>query len=93
MNKKDIIVKINEKLGKSQKDISIIINTFLDEISEALKNDGKVTLTNFGTFTKSKTKTFNVFSPKDGSLLTISQSRVIFRSSNNLKSYINKKQE
>lgn len=93
MNKKDIIVKISEKTEKSQKDTTLIVNAFLNEIGDALKAGEKVTLTNFGTFSKSQTKKFKVFSPKDGSILHISQSRVHFRSSEALKKHINKKQE
>jgi DNA-binding protein HU-beta len=54
MNKDALVAKIAEKTEVSKKDIEMIIDTMTDEITKALKNDEKVTLTGFGTFRASK---------------------------------------
>ncbi|HHU55449.1 MAG TPA: HU family DNA-binding protein [Acholeplasmataceae bacterium] len=94
MNKKDLIIKVSEKLNKTQKEVSEIINQFLDEITQGLKNNEKITLTNFGTFEKSETKEYELFSPIDGRKISChKQFRVRFRSSEKLKKALNKKQD
>lgn len=93
MNKKDIIIKVSEKLNVTQKLVRNIIDSFLDEITEGLINDEKIVLSNFGTFQKVQTKPYQIYSPVDGSKIDcIGQMRIRFRSSGNLKDKINKKQ-
>ncbi len=45
---------ISEKTDLSKKDIELVIESLMDEVTKALKNDEKVTLTGFGTFRVSK---------------------------------------
>lgn len=90
MNKVDYINKINEKLGYTKKDLKIIFDELFEEIKSDLKNGEKVSINNFGTFEVGVTKSFESFSPKDGSTIVIpSQKRVHFKSSENFKDFLN----
>ena len=90
MNKTDYINKISTNLDFTKKDVGLIIDEFINLMTNDLKNGEKIMLTNFGTFETSKTKAFNVYSPYDGKLIEgISQVRVHFKSSNHLKKYLN----
>lgn len=50
MNKTDLINNISEKSGLSKKDVEQVLNGFLGEVTEALKEGKKVQLIGFGTF-------------------------------------------
>ncbi len=49
MNKKDIIKKVAENTGMTQKDVTVIVDTFVDAVMDSVKN-GKVSISGFGTF-------------------------------------------
>lgn len=49
MNKKDIIKKVAENTGMTQKDVTVIVDTFVDAVMDSIKN-GKVSISGFGTF-------------------------------------------
>ena len=49
MNKKDIIKKVAENTGMTQKDVTAIVDTFVDAVINSIK-DGKVSISGFGTF-------------------------------------------
>lgn len=51
MNKAGLIVKVADTTGVSRKDTDKVINAALEAIMEALKNDEKVSLVGFGSFT------------------------------------------
>jgi DNA-binding protein HU-beta len=54
MNKDSLISAICEKTELSKKDIALVLETFEEVVTRALRNDEKVTLTGFGTFRISK---------------------------------------
>ena len=54
MNKDSLISAISEKTELSKKDIGLVLETFEEVVTKALRNDEKVTLTGFGTFRISK---------------------------------------
>lgn len=54
MNKDSLISAISEKTELSKKDIALVLETFEEVVTRALRNDEKVTLTGFGTFRISK---------------------------------------
>lgn len=90
MNKKDYVNKISKNLSLTKKDVSNVLDELFLLMSEDLKNEQKIMITNFGTFETSKTKPFNVYSPYDGKLIeNVVQQRVHFKSSNYLKKYLN----
>jgi DNA-binding protein HU-beta len=50
VNKDALVTAISEKTELSKKDIELMIDTMIDEITKVLKTGDKVTLTGFGTF-------------------------------------------
>lgn len=94
MNKRDIIDYISLNYDKTKKDVGLIIDAFLDQITETLKKNEKVTLSNFGVFSKSVTKPFHIYSPYDGKLIkNVKQTRIHFKSSPNLINSVKKQEE
>lgn len=92
MNKNDLIILVSEKLGKTKKEVTIIIDKFLEEISKGLSESEKITLSNFGTFERKDIKAFDIYSPYDGKLIKgVKQTRIHFKSSSNLKNKLNEK--
>lgn len=85
MLKKEYSKKISGKLGVPQYIVNYIIDEFFNEVSEALANNDKVCITNFGTFKKTFIQAKNQFSPIDGSKAkTNSYYRISFVCSNEL---------
>ncbi|NLY96715.1 MAG: HU family DNA-binding protein [Clostridiaceae bacterium] len=50
MNKADLVRAISTKSGLSRKDSEAALNAFIDAVQEALTNNEKIVLVNFGTF-------------------------------------------
>ena len=60
------------------------MNEFIEELTDELKENDKVSISNFGTFTKTLIKAKNQFSPIDGSELNNSYYRITFTCSKDL---------
>jgi len=69
MKKEEYLSLISQKTKLTKKDIDLVITEYLELVKEQLKANGKVSITNFGTFKKNVTKPFSYFSPIDGSSL------------------------
>lgn len=54
INKDGLIGAISTKTELSKKDVEMVIDAMVDEVTKALKAGDKVTLTGFGTFKVSK---------------------------------------
>ena len=50
MNKTDLVRAISAKSGLNKKDSEAALNAFVDAVQEALLNNEKIVLVNFGTF-------------------------------------------
>ncbi|MBP5408179.1 MAG: HU family DNA-binding protein [Bacilli bacterium] len=88
MKKEDYIKRIYEKADEkiTKRDIVFVVNSLFELMGEDLKNEEKITISNFGTFDVSKTKAMNIYSPYDGKLLeNVVQTRIHFKASNALK--------
>ena len=70
MRKADYLETINKETNVSKKDIDAVVDLFLELIVEEIKETGKSSITNIGTFKRIKTKPFTYFSPNDGSTIT-----------------------
>lgn len=89
MNKKDAVVLISDKLNLPQRNVQLVVDAFLEELRQGLARGEKIMLTNFGSFEKHKTNTFDMYSPYDGKLLKdVNQIRVHFKSSVHLKHFL-----
>lgn len=64
MNKKDLINVVVEKTGLTKKDVTLALESTLDEITSALANGDSVQLIGFGGFSVSKRKERQGLNPK-----------------------------
>jgi nucleoid DNA-binding protein len=71
INKDALISEIAQKTDLSKKDIELVIDTLLDEITKSIKDDQKVTLTGFGTFRISKRAAREGINPQTKEKITI----------------------
>jgi DNA-binding protein HU-beta len=89
MIKSDLVEKIQEKTGLLKKDISPVVDTLFEIMTEALKKGDKVKITNFGTFEKSLQEGYLGVYPQTGEPLRIEPFvKVKFTSSSVLKKNI-----
>ena len=66
--KKDVYVtKISQDLGMTKKDVSRVVDAFINELANTISEKNMVVLTNFGTFKKEHVIAKNMFSPVNGS--------------------------
>ncbi len=52
MNKKELVVELSNVTEMTQKDTELIINAFINVVSDQLKKGEQITLAGFGTFKK-----------------------------------------
>ena len=50
INKKELTEAVAEKVDMSKKDVAMVLETMLDEVTEEMRKGNKVTFTGFGTF-------------------------------------------
>ena len=90
LTKKEIINSIYMQLGYSKKLIENILEDIFDLLLENLKNDGKVKISNFGTFILRHKKSRIGRNPKTKKKAIITERNVIlFKPSKILKNKIN----
>ena len=86
MTKQELIQKIAAKSGLTKKDAESVLNTVLDEISQALKSGEKVQLIGFGTFETRKRSGKVGRNPQTGESIEIPETTVpAFRAGSKLK--------
>ena len=90
MNKTKIISEMAKKHKKTRKELTMLINSFLGEIHEALLRGEKVTLSDFGTFTVSERKGFDGVDPRTKEPLKIPDRKIAtFKCGKKLKQDLN----
>ena len=52
MNKKELVVELSNITEMTQKDTELVINAFINVVSDQLKKGEQITLAGFGTFKK-----------------------------------------
>lgn len=86
MTKLELIEKVSKLTGKTKKDTSLIINTFLEEVKDDILAGNKVVISNFGTFYKKEVEPFKLFNPQTGEeMLVEDMIRIYFTSSKNFR--------
>lgn len=86
MNKTELVKAIAEKANLKVSDTERLVNSFIDTVSDELKENGKVTLVGFGTFATSHRKERVGVNPKTGAKLTIKAKNVpVFKAGKALK--------
>ena len=90
LTKKDIINSLYLQIGYPKKVTENVLEDLFNIIFDELKKNGKVKITNFGTFTVRKKKSRIGRNPKTKEIKTISERKVIlFKPSNEFKKKIN----
>jgi DNA-binding protein HU-beta len=77
MTKAELIEKMATEAGISKKEADAVLKSFIANVTEALKSDGKITLTGFGTFTKSYRKAREGRNPQTGETIKIAAHNVV----------------
>ena len=94
LTKKEIVNSIYMQLGYSKKLIENLLEDIFEVLLESLKNDGKVKISNFGTFLLKRKKSRIGRNPKTKEKKIIKERNVIlFKPSTDLKKYINNKDD
>lgn len=90
MTKAELIDQIAQDAGISKTAAGTVLESLIDGITKALKKkDGKVTLTGFGTFSKSRRKARTGRNPQTGESIKIKASNVVkFKAGKKLKEAI-----
>ncbi|MEW4372784.1 HU family DNA-binding protein [Paenibacillus sp. WLX1005] len=90
MNKTDLINNISNNSGLTKRDVEVVLNGFLDEITGALSKGDKVQLIGFGTFETRKRAARTGRNPQTGAEINIPESNVpAFKAGNKLKEAVN----
>ncbi|MDK2951227.1 MAG: DNA-binding protein HU-beta [Kosmotogales bacterium] len=76
MNKKELISAVADKVGVTKKDVSTLLDAFLDTIEDELSKGGLVRLVGFGTFTVSLRKPRRGVNPRTKEPITIPGGKV-----------------
>lgn len=89
MNKTELVKSISEKAQLKVADTEDLVNSFIDTVTEELKNKGKVTLVGFGTFSIAHRKEKTGVNPKTGKKIKIKSKNVpVFKAGKALKDRI-----
>jgi integration host factor subunit beta len=91
MTKSELIQRLNQKYPHLyQRDIEVLVNTILGEISEALAREDRVELRGFGAFSIRKRDPRAARNPKNGEVVNIGErSAIYFRAGKELRERIN----
>ncbi|MFA6183780.1 MAG: HU family DNA-binding protein [Parcubacteria group bacterium] len=76
MNKSELVDAVATKTDLSKKDVTAVIETLLDKVTEELRKGNKVTLTGFGIFKTSKRAARIGRNPQTGASIKIAAATV-----------------
>ena len=94
MNKTDLIDAISAKAEISKKDAEVALKATIESIEEALKNDEKVVLVGFGTFSVKERAARTGRNPSTGKSIKIAASKApAFKAGKELKDIVNSKKK
>ena len=94
MNKTDLIDAIAAKADISKKDAETALKATIESIEEALKNDEKVVLVGFGTFSVKERAARTGRNPSTGKSIKIAASKApAFKAGKELKEKVNSKKK
>lgn len=90
MNKGELVKRIAQKMGETDKKADAFYKAFMETVTEALQNEEKVSLVGFGSFevkTKSAREGIN---PRTGAKVNIPETKVpVFKMSKSYKDSFN----
>jgi nucleoid DNA-binding protein len=90
MTKKDLAKRTSDKTNLSAKEATTVLNVFIDQIAESVKNGEQVNLTGFGKFALKYRKERTAYNPFTKKMTVQSASKVpVFKSYKNFKKAVN----
>lgn len=91
MTKADLVAQIAAKANMTKAAAERSLNAMLESVQDMLAEEGKLTLTGFGTFTAETRQERQGRNPRTGEAITIAASKVVrFRPGKMLRDAINK---
>lgn len=90
MSKTRITAEVAAKLGMSRTAVSTVLEAVLEEIIEEVNSGGKVTITGFGSFEKSRRESWNARNPRTGEPVQVPASNTMkFKAAQQVKDTLN----
>ena len=90
MNKTELVAAMAKETNLAKKDVEAVLKSFIDVVSEELKNDGKVQLVGFGTIEVTQRMAREGRNPQTGETMMIEASKAPkFKAGKALKDIVN----
>ncbi len=90
MNKSELITTLAEESNISLEEATLVVNTFIDSIKEALAKGDRVEIRGFGSFKMKDYGGYTGRNPKSGDLVEVQPKRLpFFRTGKELKEFLN----
>jgi DNA-binding protein HU-beta len=90
-NKADLIEQLSQKLPHSKKELSVFVDTFIEELLYCLEREGRVSLAPLGVFLVKQVPPRTARNPQTGQPILIpAKKRPIFRAGKAMKDQLNK---
>ena len=90
MTKADIVELIAEKTGFTAKDVKVVVEEFLDEIKDCLREDSHLEIRGFGTFKVKNHKARKARNPKTNEEVQVpAKKKAVFKVSRELNNSLN----
>ena len=90
MNKTELVAAMAKDTNLSKKDVEDVLKSFVDVVSQELKNGGKIQLVGFGTFEVRERAAREGRNPQNGKTITIAASKSpAFKAGKGLKEQVN----
>ena len=91
MNKSELIKNLSEQSNISMEESTLVVNTFVDSMKDALLEGDRVEIRGFGSFKVKEYGSYAGRNPRTGEKVEVDPKRLpFFRAGKELKEYLNK---
>jgi len=89
MNKGELVEAVSDLTSLPKRDAKVVVDAVLDSIKNGIMNDGKVSLTSFGTFMSVDKPARKARNPRTGEIVDVAAKTITkFKASHELKNLI-----
>ena len=90
MNKSELVKALSEQADISVDEATMVVNTFVDSMKDALLKGGRVEIRGFGSFKVKEYEGYAGRNPRTGEKVSVQPKRLpFFRAGKELKEYLN----
>lgn len=90
MNKSELVKELATDANISQDEASLVVNTFVDSMKEALMSGGRVEIRGFGSFKIKEYHSYSGRNPRTGEKVDVPPKRLpFFRAGKEMKEFLN----